>query len=173
MRIRAQLFNSVLAALFAGLITLTTAYFVHIPTGIGYLHFGDAFIFLAACFLPRPYAVAAAALGGGLADLLTYPMWTLPTMLIKALCALPFSYKEDKLLSKRTVWSLLAAAVISVVGYGVAGAVMAGGNFSVAVAELPGSLIQAVGSTVLFAVIALPMDKLNLKCRFRNLRFPE
>ena len=53
-------------AIFAALITIMTAYVCHIPVPIagGYLHFGDSLIFLAATILPRPYALAAAAIGG-------------------------------------------------------------------------------------------------------------
>lgn len=55
-----------LAALFAGAIAVTTAYLLHIPipTG-GYIHLGDALIYLAACLLPAPYAVGAAMVGAG------------------------------------------------------------------------------------------------------------
>ena len=77
-----------LAALFAGAIAVTTAYLLHIPipTG-GYIHLGDALIYLAACLLPAPYAVGAAMVGAGLADLLTAPLWVVPTLLIKAMVA--------------------------------------------------------------------------------------
>ena len=51
------------AALFAAVITLTTAYLLHIPVPTGYVHLGDAFVYLAAPLLPAPYAVAAAANG--------------------------------------------------------------------------------------------------------------
>ena len=44
----------VVAALFAALITIMTAYIGHIPVGVngGYVHFGDALIYLAASILP-------------------------------------------------------------------------------------------------------------------------
>ena len=62
--------------LFAAMITIMTAYIAHIPVGVngGYSHFGDSLIYLAAVLLPTPYALVAAAIGGGLADLLTAPM---------------------------------------------------------------------------------------------------
>lgn len=71
------------AGLFAAMITIMTAYICHIPYGAngGYIHFGDALIYLGAVFLPRPYALAAAAIGGGMADLLTAPMWAPPQLL--------------------------------------------------------------------------------------------
>ena len=60
-------------AVMAALTTLMTAYIFHIPVGVngGYVHLGDTMIYLAAAFLPLPYACAAGAIGGGLADLLT------------------------------------------------------------------------------------------------------
>ena len=53
----------VTSALFAASITVVTAYMLHIPlpTG-GYIHLGDALIYLAACLLPVPCAAAAAAI---------------------------------------------------------------------------------------------------------------
>ena len=50
----------------AALITLMTAYIFHIPIGGngGYVHLGDALIYLSAAILPAPYAMAAGAIGG-------------------------------------------------------------------------------------------------------------
>ena len=85
----------VTTGLFAAMITVMTAYICHIPYGAngGYIHFGDALIYVAAVFLPRPYALAAAAIGGGLADLLTAPMWAPATIIIKMLITLPITSK--------------------------------------------------------------------------------
>ena len=49
--------------LMAAMITIMTAYICHIPTGIngGYIHFGDAVIYLSAALLPTPYALAISA----------------------------------------------------------------------------------------------------------------
>ncbi len=60
-----------LTGLFASMITVMTAYIFHVPYGAngGYIHFGDALIYVATVPVPRPYALAAAAIGGGLADL--------------------------------------------------------------------------------------------------------
>ena len=58
-----------ITGLFAAMIAIMTAYICHIPVGAnnGYIHFGDSLIYLAAALLPTPYALAAAAIGGGLA----------------------------------------------------------------------------------------------------------
>ena len=51
------------ASLFATLICVTTAYFLHIPVAnAGYAHIGDAFIYLAAVLLPTPYAALSSML---------------------------------------------------------------------------------------------------------------
>ena len=55
-----QLIYVVMAALFAAMITVFTAYVLRIPAGNGYIHLGDSFIFLAASLLPLPYAIVAA-----------------------------------------------------------------------------------------------------------------
>ena len=61
----------VITAIMAAMVTLMTAYICHVPTGIneGYIHFGDALIYIAAAILPAPYAMAAGAIGGGMAGL--------------------------------------------------------------------------------------------------------
>ena len=96
-------------AVMAALTTLMTAYIFHIPVGVngGYVHLGDTMIYLAAAFLPLPYACAAGAIGGGLADLLTAPVWAPATIIIKMLICLPFSSKGTKLVTKRNVVALL------------------------------------------------------------------
>ena len=91
----------------------------HIPYGAngGYIHFGDTMIYLAAVFLPRPYALAAAAIGGGIADLLTAPMWMPATVIIKMLIVLPFSEKNNRLLSTRNIMAPILSGVVSAAGY--------------------------------------------------------
>ena len=90
-------------ALMAAMITIFTAYICHIPVGQngGYIHFGDSLIYIAACLLPWPYAMTAAAIGGGMADLLTAPIWAPATIIIKALISIPFTSKSDKIMTVR------------------------------------------------------------------------
>lgn len=99
----------VLSALFAAMITVMTAFLFHIPIGVngGYLHFGDALIYLAASMLPTPYACIAAAVGAGLADIVSgAPIWAPFTLVIKACIALLFTAKKEKLLNKRNALAL-------------------------------------------------------------------
>ena len=147
-----------LAALFAGAIAVTTAYLLHIPipTG-GYIHLGDALIYLAACLLPAPYAVGAAMVGAGLADLLTAPLWVVPTLLIKAMVALLFTSRAPRLLCPRNGAALPAA-------YGLAACLLLGG-VNAFWPQFLGTLVQAVGSGAVFAVLALALDRAGGKAR--------
>ena len=115
-------------AVMAALTTLMTAYIFHIPVGVngGYVHLGDTMIYLAAAFLPLPYACAAGAIGGGLADLLTAPVWAPATIIIKMLICLPFSSKGIKLVTKRNVVALFLAFAISATGYYIAEGIIYG-----------------------------------------------
>ena len=91
----------VIAAMFAAMIAVMTAFVqIKTPTG-GYVHLGDSMIYLTASFLPLPFAVAASAIGGGIADLLVYPETIVYTVIIKAVNAVFFSSKSEKLLTKR------------------------------------------------------------------------
>ena len=78
----------VLAAFFAAVIFLGT-FIIKIPIPNGYIHFGDGFIYVAAALLPLPYAMAAAAIGGLLADLIAgFAAYAPFTAVVKLLIAL-------------------------------------------------------------------------------------
>ena len=150
-------------ALFAAAITVMTAYILHIPlpTG-GYIHLGDALIYLAACLLPVPYAAAAAAIGAGLADLLTAPMWVLPTLVIKAVLVLFFTSKSECILCPRNWAAVVAAGLFSPAAYALANCVMAG-TMTAFLPQFLGTLAQGIGSGALFLVIAPALDGVKLK----------
>ena len=153
------IFNLVLAAFFAAIITVFTAFLFHIPIKIGantaYLHFGDAFMFFAASLLPTPYAVAAAGIGGGLADLLCGGAEWIPfTVIIKILVALIFTSKSKKILCKRNVLAIFTALLITVGGYYLAEALIFG-NWVSPVLSIVGNVVQISGSAVLYILLAV------------------
>lgn len=152
--------------LFAAMITIMTAWLFHIPYGAngGYIHFGDALIYLAAVLLPRPYALAAAALGGGLADLLTSPMWAPATIIIKMLIVLPFTSREGRILSRRNLAAPFVSAVISAAGYYLAEGILFG-SFAAPLVSLAGSAVQSIGSAVIFLFLGASLDKVHLKSK--------
>ena len=155
----------IMSALFAAAIAVMTAYLLHIPipTG-GYIHVGDAVLYLAACLLPAPYAVAAAAIGAGLADLLTAPMWVLPTLAIKALVALPFTSRSSRLLCPRNAAAAVGAALLSPTAYGLAACLLLGSAHAFW-PQFLGTLIQAIGSGAVFFPLALGLEHAGIKGR--------
>lgn len=158
----------VITGLFAAIIYITTAYLFHIPTGMnnGYIHLGDAFIYLAGSLLPLPYAVISAAIGAGLADLLTGAVsWVLPTIIIKPLLVIWFTSKTDKFLVKRNIAAVFIAALVGLVGYGFAEGIMYG-NFITPLVKLPISALQPIGCGILYLVVGYTFDKMKLKNQF-------
>jgi uncharacterized repeat protein (TIGR04002 family) len=152
------------AGVFAALIFAAT-FLLHIPAGFGggYVHAGDSLVFLAASVLPAPLAVAASAIGAGLSDLMTpgAAAWLLPTVIVKSLCCLPFTSKAEKILTRRNLLALIASAVITLLGYGAASAVMSG-SVAVAIAEIPLSLAQAFVGAAGYIAVGAALDKSKL-----------
>lgn len=154
-------------AIFAAMITLMTAYICHVPVGTngGYIHFGDGLIYIAATLLPTPYALAAAAIGGGLADLLTAPMWAPATIIIKMMITIPFSNKNKRIVTLRNIIATVIAFLISGTGYFIAEAILFGTETAFLM-SLSGSLVQSTGSAIVFVIFGLFLDKINFKGRF-------
>lgn len=170
MRNKKSILNIAYTAFFTAVIMLATQLKISTGLGEGYIHIGDSMIYLAACALPFPYCLIAAALGGALADVLAgYAVWAIPTAIIKMLNALPFaliSRKSNKLLNKQTAAMPLVSGIITVAGYFVAESIL----YSVASATLSimGSCIQAVGSGIIYYLAAAALDKMNFKRRINN-----
>ncbi|MBP0966456.1 MAG: ECF transporter S component [Oscillospiraceae bacterium] len=140
------------AGMFAALTALLTAA-LHIPVGSGYIHCGDAVIYLAAVSLPAPYAIGASAIGGMFADVLSgYPAYALPTFLIKGLLALAFA-KCSGSSGGRQFLAAAVCGIISVIGYWVTAVILYGGWAAQFAATVPGNLIQAAASGIVYAVI--------------------
>lgn len=157
-----KLMKVIVTAMFAALVTGLT-FFPKIPIpGGGYVHLGDTMILLASTVLPMPYAMAAAAIGGGLADLLSgYAAYAPFTIVVKALLTVAFTYKNEKILSKRNFLAPLTGLIITPGVYFAADAILYGTG-----AAIPGiiwNLCQAAASIVVYFIIAAALDKLELK----------
>ena len=164
-----------LAAVFGALITVLT-FHIKIPVQNGYIHLGDSLIYLAACILPAPLAMLSAALGGALADTLGgYTIYIVPTLIIKALLVPAFDRSSKRMLTARSIFALIFASAITVAGYYLTEAVLIGASigeifsssaaWSAALYTVPSSIIQALGNAVFFIIIAVSLDKINIKDR--------
>ena len=118
---------------------------------------GDALIYLCACLLPLPYAMAAAAVGGAMADLLTAPMWAPATFLIKALLCLLFSRTSGHLFCRRNVVGSVIAGLLSPTLYGFVN-VFFTGSWNAFLPQFAGTLLQGIGSAAVFLILSRGMD---------------
>lgn len=160
----------VATALFAAIICLTTAFLFHIPVGTagGYIHLGDAFVYLAGAFLPTPYAMAAAGIGSGLADLLTgAPHWAIFTVIIKAAMAACFTCKHDTVLGTHNVVASGLAGVICLIGYYLAEALLFSNWVTPLMSMLSGGLLQSGAAMLLFWLCGAALDRANVKTRLQ------
>ncbi len=167
MRTNKKLISLIFAGLFAALIFVAT-YSFHIPTSNGgYIHLGDTVIYIAASLLPTPFAAPAAAIGAALSDALSPGgiVWVIPTLIIKPLLTLLFTYKNSKIICKRNIIAIFLAAIVGVTLYDIAFAFIANSIIS-ALLDLPMLILQPIASGILFVIIGIALDKANIKKRF-------
>lgn len=157
-----KLVYTVYAGLFAAMTALLTAT-LHIPVGNGYIHCGDAVIYLAAAMLPLPYAIGASAVGGMLADVLSgYVSYALPTFIIKGLLALTFAaVGGTRKLEKKRVIAMVLCGIVSIIGYWITAVILYGGWAAQFIGTAPGNAVQAIGSGIVYSVVALAMERMH------------
>ena len=157
------------AGVFSALIAVCTfALRFPIASGQGYIHTGDALVYLSGAVL-GVYGIFASAIGGALADLLSgFPVWALPTAIIKGLNVLPFllaikihkKKKNDaKSINLYTVIASVASGVITVFGYALVEFFLY--SKEAALADILPNTIQAVSSAVLFILLGSGVDKIK------------
>lgn len=154
-----------LSGLFAAIIFVLTM-FIKIPAPTGYVHLGDAVVYLSALVI-GPYAFIAGAIGEGLADLAgSYVMYLPATIIIKLLMALPFVHFgiSEKYFSKRNILLTLPAGIINVFGYFLYDLII---NKAYAFVNIPGNAVQSVGSALIFMVFAIAFDKSKINKRLK------
>lgn len=156
--------NLTTASLFTALILIATYFHTPMPNANGgYIHVGDAIIYLSASMLPTGYSILAASVGGALCDIISgYSIYALPTLIIKALLCVCFTSKQSTLLSKRNCFASVIGLPITVIGYYIAEAFLYN-NFVAPLASITGNVVQSVGSIVIYIVIALALDKSDFK----------
>lgn len=162
--------NLALTGVFAAAVAALTMVHLPLPSEAGYVHFGDGMIYLAASFLPGPYAIVAAAVGGALADIVFgFFNWAPFTFVIKAVNAVPFvlcykymKKKNAKIITLPSVMMTVVSGIITIVLYFFASWVVYG-NAATALLDVPGSITQAVGSAVIYCLVGAALDASKVK----------
>lgn len=157
-------FSAMFAAMIFGLTML------HVPIGAGgYIHVGDAVIYVSAMLMGGPWAFISAAIGAACADIVSgFAVYAIPSAIIKILIAVPFvmiSKKTSKILSIRSAIFTVISGIITVLGYFIADLILYREG---AIADLPANIIQAAGSAVVFIILAFALDRAGIKQRFEK-----
>lgn len=147
--------------MFAALILVCTMFVkLPVPATTEYIHIGDGVLYLAAAMLPLPYAVAAAAIGAALADVLaSYAIWAPFTFVIKAIMAVCVSKlcRPGCGRARMTMAGLLAG-IVNVALYFAASSLLYG--VAGAAAGIPFNLIQSALAAVFLVVLLPPVRKI-------------
>lgn len=162
-------FSVVMTALMIAIITVSIMFIkVPIPFTQGYVHLGDAMIFMAVLVLGWKNGAIAAAIGGALGDILGgFPVWAPWTFCIKGLMAIVMGLLIAYAVKKRWVTignlplgaiiGMILAGVINVVGYYLAEGIMYG-NWAAALLGVPWNIGQfAVGLIIAWVLTAALM----------------
>lgn len=152
------------SSMFAAIIFVVTR-FIQIPIPLGYLNFGNCIILLCCCFLPCSYSVAAGAIGSALADLTSFPLYTVPTLIIKSVFPLVFCLLLKLKIKNNYAKHIIAAAVSTLfplAGYTVAGMILYGG-FAAGITQVPGLVAEYFANLVIFSLMLTQTLKRNIR----------
>lgn len=156
--------NLCLASVFAALVFIVTR-FLQISIPLGYFNVGNCVILLFCYIMPCPYGILIGSIGSALADLTSFPEWTVPTLIIKALMPLLF-YFISNIIRKGEFFKYIIAASISMLipfaGYTFAGALMYG-SLETGLLQIPGLAIEYAANLVLFSVLLVGAKKAGLR----------
>ena len=148
--------NLCLSAVFTAMIFAVTR-FIQIPIPLGYFNIGNTVILLACVLMPSPYGIIAGSLGSALADLTSYPVYTLPTAIIKLIFPLLFYIIIKTEIKGKTPYIIAAAVstLIPLFGYTITGGILYGG-FYAGLAQFPGLFVEYIANLVLFVILYKP-----------------
>lgn len=149
-----------LTAVFMALIFAVTR-FIQIPIPLGYFNVGNTVIMIACLLIPSPYGIIAASLGSALADLTSFPAYTLPTLIIKLVFPLIFYYLADKKLfgKYRYIFAAAISTLIPLLGYTLTGGILYGGIVA-GLAQFPGLLLEYIANLVIFSLLYVPIKRI-------------
>ena len=147
---------------------------IQIPIPLGYAHRGDFAILLFAVYFGPWVGALAAGIGSALADLLSYPEWTLATFVIKCLMGWAIAALAKKqgetasLRSPRVFLAALTGMIIMVLGYFLAGSVMYS-SIVAGAAQIPGLSVKGLVAMVLFYAVAAALEAAGLRRWLKDL----
>lgn len=164
----------VMTALMIALITVSIMFIkIPIPFTQGYVHPGDAVIFMAVLVLGWKHGAIAAAVGGALGDILGgFAIWAPWTFCIKGIMAVVMGLLISHALKKKWVMigkmplgaviGMVAGGVIMVIGYYFAEGIIYG-NWMAPMLGVPWNIGQFVGGIIIAWVLTVALLKTPAK----------
>ena len=136
-----------LMAIMSALVTVGTL-LIRIPNPMGgYFNVGDVMIFVAALTFNPLVGGVAGGLGSAIADIIGFPLFAIPTLVIKGLEGLLASQVANKKSVLRDVIAVVVAGTEMVIGYFLVEVYLWG--IATAVLEVPANIAQiAIGGLV-------------------------
>ena len=164
----------VMSALRIAIVTVSIMFIkVPIPFTQGYVHLGDAMIFMSVMILGWKHGAIAAAIGGALGDILGgFPVWAPWTFCLKGIMAvilgLMISYALKKqwiMIGRMPLGGLLGmviGGIVMVAGYYAAEGIMYG-NWAVAALGIPWNIGQFVVGLIIAWALTMALTKTPAK----------
>lgn len=147
--------------------TCIATMFIQIPIPLGYAHLGDSVVLISAYFFGPVVGGIASGVGSALADLMTgYPIWALPTLLIKTfmpVIACAFFRKNVRknvkgIFCVRTIAGAVVTLLFMTVGYVFFGGILYG-SAAAGIASAPGLLIKSAVNLGVFLFVGAGLSK--------------
>ena len=177
-KLNSNVYELMLTGLMTALVMAATSFFrIPVIATNGYIHLGDAMVFLSVLILGRKNGTIAAAGGSALADLLGgYAHWVPWTFVIKGLMAFVTATllagtprvdgaadngqreSSGNPVSIREILAMTAGGLVMIAGYFIAHRVIYG-TMAAPLAALPGNIIQAAAGVVIAEVMSVALNK--------------
>lgn len=150
-----------LIAIMSALVFIAT-FIPKITIPLGYAHLGDAAIFLIIFVCGRKIGILSGVIGSAFADLLSgFPIWILPTILIKTFEAEIFF----KLRERNIFLGLILASLFMTIGYTIFGAILYE-NLMLGLSSTPGLLIKSAINIFVAVIIISAIKNKNILNKF-------
>lgn len=152
------------------IIVLTMFAKVPIPLTQGYVHLGDAMIFISVMLLGRKYGAAATGVGSAMADIFCgAAMWAPWTLVIKFIMAmimgLIIEHGKDVVSVPRQLAAMIAGGLFMVAGYYAAEGIMYG-NWVAAALGIPWNIGQFVVGMIIASILSVSLCKTSARKLF-------
>lgn len=164
----------VMTALMIAIITVSIMFIkVPIPFTQGYVHLGDAMIFMSVMVLGWKYGTIAAAIGGALGDILGgFPVWAPWTFCIKGIMAIILGLMLSRAIEKcgtsigrmpvGGIVGMILAGIAMVAGYYVAEGIMYG-NWAAAAIGIPWNIGQFIVGMIIAWILTMALTNTPAK----------